>query len=45
MKLWFVWRFHGLEGLKRMIRNHIGWADSLGGPVDGTSSRPSPSRF
>jgi aromatic-L-amino-acid/L-tryptophan decarboxylase len=26
LKLWFVLRAHGLEGLRAMIRNHIAWA-------------------
>jgi aromatic-L-amino-acid decarboxylase len=26
LKLWFLLRYHGLEGLRTMIRNHIAWA-------------------
>jgi aromatic-L-amino-acid/L-tryptophan decarboxylase len=26
LKLWFVLRAHGLEGLRGMIRNHVAWA-------------------
>jgi len=26
LKLWFLLRHHGLEGLKTMIRNHVAWA-------------------
>jgi aromatic-L-amino-acid/L-tryptophan decarboxylase len=26
LKLWFVLRAHGLEGLRSMIRNHVAWA-------------------
>jgi aromatic-L-amino-acid/L-tryptophan decarboxylase len=26
LKLWFVLRAHGLEGLRAMIRNHVDWA-------------------
>ncbi|MDI4657594.1 pyridoxal phosphate-dependent decarboxylase family protein [Xanthobacter autotrophicus] len=29
LKLWFVLRAHGLEGLRQMIRNHVGWAQAL----------------
>jgi len=27
LKLWFLLRAHGLEGLRAMIRNHIAWAE------------------
>ncbi|MGO4625026.1 aspartate aminotransferase family protein [Ensifer sp. 2YAB10] len=26
LKLWFLLRFHGLEGLRTMIRNHVSWS-------------------
>ncbi|MCC5989578.1 MAG: aspartate aminotransferase family protein [Pararhodobacter sp.] len=29
LKLWFVLRHHGLEGLRAMIRNHIAWSRAL----------------
>lgn len=29
LKLWFLLRFHGLEGLRTMIRNHVAWSQSL----------------
>lgn len=29
LKLWFVLRAHGLEGLRQMIRNHVGWSQAL----------------
>jgi aromatic-L-amino-acid/L-tryptophan decarboxylase len=29
LKLWFLLRAHGLEGLRAMIRNHIGWSRAL----------------
>jgi aromatic-L-amino-acid decarboxylase len=29
LKLWFLLRLHGLEGLKAMIRNHVAWAEKL----------------
>ena len=29
LKIWFLLRFHGLEGLKGMIRNHVAWAEKL----------------
>ncbi|WCR12390.1 aspartate aminotransferase family protein [Paracoccus stylophorae] len=29
LKLWFLLRFHGLEGLRRMIRNHVRWSRAL----------------
>ncbi|RMF36306.1 MAG: aspartate aminotransferase family protein [Alphaproteobacteria bacterium] len=28
LKLWFVLRAYGLDGLRAMIRNHIGWAEA-----------------
>jgi aromatic-L-amino-acid decarboxylase len=29
LKLWFLLRAHGLEGLREMIRNHIAWAGEV----------------
>lgn len=29
LKLWFVLRAYGLEGLRTRIRNHVGWANDL----------------
>ena len=29
LKLWFLLRHHGLEGLRQMIRNHVAWAGEL----------------
>lgn len=29
LKIWFVLRTYGLEGLREMIRNHINWAENL----------------
>jgi aromatic-L-amino-acid decarboxylase len=29
LKLWFLLRHHGLEGLRTMIRNHVAWAEKL----------------
>jgi aromatic-L-amino-acid decarboxylase len=29
LKLWFLMRAHGLEGLRAMIRNHVAWAEAL----------------
>jgi aromatic-L-amino-acid/L-tryptophan decarboxylase len=29
LKLWFVLRAYGLEGLRRMIRNHVAWSRAL----------------
>jgi len=29
LKLWFLLRAHGLEGLRAMIRNHVAWSRSL----------------
>ncbi len=29
LKLWFLIRAHGLEGLRRMIRDHVAWSESL----------------
>lgn len=29
LKLWFLLRAHGLEGLRAMIRNHVAWSERL----------------
>jgi len=29
LKLWFLLRAHGLEGLRAMIRNHVTWSERL----------------
>ncbi|WP_282608631.1 pyridoxal-dependent decarboxylase [Pelagibius sp. Alg239-R121] len=29
LKIWFLIRAHGLEGLRRMIRNHVAWSEQL----------------
>ncbi|MBM1220864.1 aspartate aminotransferase family protein [Ponticoccus sp. SC2-23] len=29
LKLWFLIRAHGLDGLREMIRNHVHWSESL----------------
>ncbi|AYG57408.1 pyridoxal phosphate-dependent decarboxylase family protein [Rhizobium jaguaris] len=29
LKLWFLLRYHGLEGLRTMIRNHVAWSQTL----------------
>ena len=29
LKLWFLMRHHGLEGLRTMIRNHVAWSAEL----------------
>ncbi|MEQ1944432.1 pyridoxal-dependent decarboxylase [Mesorhizobium sp. VNQ89] len=29
LKLWFLLRAHGLETLRQMIRNHVGWSEGL----------------
>ncbi|NTJ65248.1 aspartate aminotransferase family protein [Agrobacterium rhizogenes] len=29
LKLWFLLRYHGLEGLRTMIRNHVSWSRNL----------------
>ncbi len=34
LKLWFVLRAYGLEGLRRMIRNHVAWAEELAGCIE-----------
>lgn len=34
LKLWFVLRAYGLEGLRTMIRNHIAWSEELAQEVE-----------
>ena len=34
LKLWFVLRCFGAEGLRRMIRTHVGWARDLARRID-----------
>ena len=29
LKLWFLMRAYGLEGLRLMIRNHVAWSQAL----------------
>jgi len=29
LKLWFLFRAHGLDGLRQRIRNHVNWASEL----------------
>ncbi|MGB0439490.1 MAG: pyridoxal phosphate-dependent decarboxylase family protein, partial [Paracoccaceae bacterium] len=29
LKLWFLMRFHGLDGLRTIIRNHVAWTHEL----------------
>lgn len=36
LKLWFLLRFHGLEGLRQMIRNHVEWAELLAEKIRAT---------
>jgi aromatic-L-amino-acid decarboxylase len=33
LKLWFVLRAYGLEGLRERIRNHVAWARELAGEI------------
>ncbi|MEM1066451.1 MAG: pyridoxal-dependent decarboxylase [Pseudomonadota bacterium] len=33
LKLWFVMRAYGLEGLRTRIRNHVAWAEELAGEI------------
>ena len=37
LKLWFLLRAHGLEGLREMIRNHVRWAENLADRLAATS--------
>lgn len=36
LKLWFLIRAHGLDGLRAMIRNHVEWAQALAGRLSAT---------
>ena len=36
LKLWFLLRAHGLEGLRTMIRNHVAWSEGLAERLRGT---------
>ena len=36
LKLWFLLRAHGLDGLRDMIRNHVTWAEKLAVRIAGT---------
>lgn len=36
LKLWFLLRFHGLDGLRTMIRDHVRWAVDLAGRLRAT---------
>lgn len=35
LKLWFLLRAHGLEGLRAMIRNHVRWSERLASRLAG----------
>ncbi|MGJ5621565.1 pyridoxal phosphate-dependent decarboxylase family protein [Sulfitobacter sp. MF3-043] len=37
LKLWFLIRAHGLDGLREMIRNHVTWAQALAARLDATA--------
>ncbi|MEM7241185.1 MAG: pyridoxal-dependent decarboxylase [Pseudomonadota bacterium] len=34
LKIWFLIRAHGLDGLREMIRNHVAWAQELEAKID-----------
>ncbi len=34
LKIWFLLRAHGLEGLRTMIRNHVAWSEKLAQRID-----------
>ena len=34
LKLWFVLRAYGLEGLRTMIRNHVAWSQELADEIN-----------
>jgi aromatic-L-amino-acid decarboxylase len=36
LKLWFVLRAYGLEGLRTMIRNHVQWSQNLAQKINAT---------
>lgn len=35
LKVWFLLRAYGLEGLRTMIRNHVAWSQNLASQLDG----------
>jgi len=37
LKLWFVLRYYGREGIARIIRDQIGWAHELAAQIDADS--------
>lgn len=47
LKLWFVLRYYGRDGLAEMIRNHIGWAHELATQIDAHANfeRTAPAPF
>jgi len=47
LKLWFVLRYYGRDGLAEMIRNHIGWAHELAAQIDAHANfeRTAPAPF
>jgi aromatic-L-amino-acid/L-tryptophan decarboxylase len=47
LKLWFVLRYYGREGLAGMIRNQIGWAQELAAQIDAHANfeRTAPTPF
>jgi aromatic-L-amino-acid decarboxylase len=47
LKLWFVLRYYGREGLAGMIRNHIAWAQELAAQIDAHTNfeRTAPTPF
>jgi aromatic-L-amino-acid decarboxylase len=47
LKLWFVLRYYGREGLADMIRNQIGWAHELADQIDAHPNfeRTAPTHF
>jgi aromatic-L-amino-acid decarboxylase len=47
LKLWFVLRYYGREGLAGMIRNHIAWAQELATQIDAHANfeRAAPTPF
>ena len=47
LKLWFVLRYYGREGIAQVIRNHIAWAQELAQQVDADTrfERTAPTPF
>jgi aromatic-L-amino-acid decarboxylase len=47
LKLWFVLRYYGREGIAQVIRNHIAWAQELAQQVDADArfERTAPAPF